>query len=86
MKKEIHPENRYVIFEDSSCGAQFLVLSTVKTNSVGVYKEDGKEYPLYQIEISSKSHPLFTGQEKVLDTAGRVDRFKKRQGASKTKK
>ncbi len=86
MKKDTHPENRYVIFEDNSCGAQFLVRSTVKTSETGKYKEDGKEYPLFHIEISSKSHPLFTGQEKVLDTAGRVDRFKKRQAATKTKK
>lgn len=86
MKKDTHPENRYVIFEDNSCGAQFLVRSTVKTSETAKYKEDGKEYPLFHIEISSKSHPLFTGQEKVLDTAGRVDRFKKRQAATKTKK
>lgn len=86
MKKDIHPENRHVIFEDNSCGEQFLVLSTVKTTETGKYKADGKEYPLFHVEISSKSHPLFTGQEKVLDTAGRVDRFKKRQAATKTKK
>lgn len=85
MKKDIHPENRYVIFEDNASGAQFLLLSTIKTNETGKFKEDGKEYPLFKVEISSKSHPLFTGQEKVLDTAGRVDRFKKRQAATKTK-
>lgn len=66
MKKDTHPENRYVIFEDDSCETQFLMRSTVKTSETGKYKEDGKEYPLFHIEISSKSHPLFTGQEKVI--------------------
>lgn len=86
MKKEIHPENRYVIFEDNASGGQFLLLSTIKTTETGKYKADGKEYPLFKVEISSLSHPQFTGQEKVLDTAGRVDRFKKRQSSVKSKK
>ena len=78
MKKDIHPKNnRYVIFEDNSNGAQFLVLSTVNTKEIAKWT-DGKEYPLFRVEISSASHPFFTGTEKVLDTAGRVDRFKKR--------
>jgi large subunit ribosomal protein L31 len=78
MKKDIHPKNnRYVIFEDNSNGAQFLVLSTVNTKETAKWT-DGKEYPLFRVEISSASHPFFTGTEKVLDTAGRVDRFKKR--------
>ncbi len=82
MKKEIHPENyRPVIFHDNSSGAQFLVSSTVKTTETG--KFDGKEYPLYRVEISSASHPFYTGNEKVIDTAGRVDRFKKRAAAAK---
>lgn len=83
MKKEIHPENnRYVIFEDNSNGARFLVMSTVASKETAQWT-DGKEYPLFRVEISSASHPFFTGNEKVLDTAGRVDRFKKRQAAVK---
>lgn len=86
MKKDIHPaNNRYVIFEDSSNGARFLVMSTVSTKETATWT-DGNEYPLYRVEITSASHPFFTGTEKVLDTAGRVDRFKKRAAASaKTK-
>ncbi len=84
MKKEIHPENyREVIFHDNSSGAQFLVASTVKTAETG--KFEGKEYPLYRVEISSASHPFFTGNEKVIDTAGRVERFKKRASAAAKK-
>jgi large subunit ribosomal protein L31 len=87
MKKDIHPKDyRQVIFEDMTSGAQFLIYSTVATKETGVFKDDGKEYPLYRIEISSASHPFYTGTEVVLDTAGRVDKFKKRQAASATKK
>lgn len=81
MKKDIHPKDfRYVIFHDNSSDAQFLVASTVKTTEKGTY--EGKEYPLYRLEISSASHPFFTGNEKVIDTAGRVERFKKRREAA----
>jgi large subunit ribosomal protein L31 len=87
MKKDLHPKNyRLVIFEDMSNGEQFLIASTVDTKETGKYKDDGKEYPLYRVEISSASHPFYTGNEVVLDTAGRVDRFKKRQAASASKK
>jgi len=82
MKKEIHPtNNRYVVFEDNSNQKQFLVLSTVSTKETTKY--NGKEYPLYRVEITSASHPFYTGKETVLDTAGRVDRFKKRVAAGK---
>lgn len=78
MKKDIHPENfREVIFLDVSSGEQFLLWSTVETEETGKW-EDGKEYPLYRVEISSASHPFFTGTEKVLDTAGRAEKFRKR--------
>lgn len=78
MKKEIHPENhRMVIFEDNSSGARFLVASTVETEETDKW-EDGKEYPLAHVDVSSASHPFYTGQEKVMDTAGRVERFKAR--------
>ena len=78
MKKEIHPDNyRPVIFHDTSSGEQFLIGSTVEAEETGTY--DGAEYPLVRVEISSSSHPFYTGQEKVLDTAGRVEKFKARQ-------
>ncbi len=84
MKKEIHPKNyRPVIFVDTSNNAQFLISSTVETKETGKWK-DGKEYPLYKVEISSASHPFYTGKETIVDTAGRVEKFKTR--ATKAKK
>lgn len=78
MKKEIHPQNhREVIFVDNSNGEKFLVPSTVETSETGKWT-DGKEYPLYTVEISSASHPFYTGKENVIDTAGRVEKFKSR--------
>lgn len=83
MKKDIHPENyRPVIFEDASSGARFLLGSTVATEKTATW-EDGKEYPLYIVEISSASHPFYTGKEVVMDSAGRVEKFKKRAAAAK---
>ena len=85
MKKDIHPENyRQVIFHDNSSGEQFLIGSAVETTEVGKWI-DGKEYPLYNVEISSASHPLYTGKEKMMDTAGRVEKFKARQAAAQSK-
>lgn len=82
MKTEIHPEGyRLVIFKDVTSDKQFLIASTVRTEKTG--KFEGKEYPLYQVEISSASHPFYTGQSKIVDTAGRVDKFKKRAAAKK---
>ncbi len=84
MKKDIHPTTfRDVVFNDNSSGAQFLIASTVKTTETTTYK--GKEYPMFRMEISSASHPFYTGTEKVIDTAGRVDRFNKRRAASAQK-
>lgn len=84
MKKDIHPNNfREVVFVDNSSGAQFLIGSTVKTTEKGIY--NGKEYDLYRVEISSASHPFYTGNEKVIDTAGRVDRFNKRRASAAKK-
>ena len=86
MKKEIHPQNyRKVIFEDVSSGERFLIGSTVKTEATGEWS-DKKEYPLLKIEISSASHPFYTGKETVIDTAGRVDKFKRRMAAAQDKK
>ncbi len=87
MKKEIHPkEYRPVLFVDSSNGVEFLIPSTVATKETGKSKLNKKEYPVYNVEISSSSHPFYTGQDKVLDTAGRVERFKQRQAKAKAKK
>lgn len=84
MKKDIHPTNfRDVVFHDNSSGAEFVIASTVKTTETTKYK--GQEYPLFRVEISSASHPFYTGTEKVIDTAGRVDRFNKLRAASKKK-
>lgn len=84
MKKGIHPEYRPVIFEDVTSGARFLIGSTAKTKDKAVWEKDNKEYPLVTVEISSASHPVYTGLDIVVDTAGRVDKFKKRAEASKS--
>ncbi len=74
MKKGIHPENyRPVLFKDMSNGDVFLSQSTAKSNDTEVY--EGVEYPLIKLEISSSSHPFYTGKAKLVDTAGRVDKF-----------
>lgn len=77
MKKEIHPENyRLVAFKDMSNGEIYLAKSTV--NSKETESVDGVEYPLVKVEISSSSHPFYTGKMKLVDTAGRVDKFMNR--------
>lgn len=78
MKKGIHPTNyRPVVFKDMSNDYAFLTKSTVETKE-NIKWEDGKEYPLVKLEISHTSHPFFTGKMKLVDTAGRVDKFKSR--------
>lgn len=86
MKADIHPKNfRPVIFRDSSSGQSFLVQSTVDTKETGTF--EGKEYPQVTIEISSASHPFYTGKETTIDKAGRVEKFKaRREAAAKAKK
>jgi len=85
MKKDIHPKDyRQVIFHDNSNNVDFLISSTIKSNEKAVWS-DGKEYPLVSVEISSSSHPFYTNQEKMMDAAGRVEKFKARQ-AKATKK
>ncbi len=75
MKKGIHPENyRFVVFKDFSCDHSFLSRSAANTKETIVW-EDGKEYPLIKLEISSESHPFFTGKMKFVDTAGRIEKF-----------
>lgn len=82
MKKDIHPNYRQVVFKDVSADFAILTRSTIKTTETITW-EDGKEYPLYKVDISSASHPFYTGQQKVLDTEGRVERFKKKYSRGK---
>jgi large subunit ribosomal protein L31 len=78
MKKGLHPANyRFVVFKDMSNGYSFLSRSTSPSKEV-IKWEDGNEYPLIKLEISSMSHPFFTGTNVLVDTAGRIDKFKKR--------
>ena len=78
MKKGIHPAGfRFVVFKDLSNGTSFLSRSTAVTKETIKY-EDGNEYPLVKLEISNTSHPFYTGQNVLVDTAGRIDKFKKR--------
>jgi large subunit ribosomal protein L31 len=78
MKKDLHPKNyRMVVFKDMSNGTTFLSRSTANS-SEKVLHEDGKEYPIVKLEISNTSHPFYTGKNVLVDTAGRIDKFKKR--------
>ena len=86
MKSDIHPTNyRPVVFQDLNNDQTFLVRSTA-TSDETIKWTDGNEYPLVKVHISSASHPFYTGQEKMIDVEGRVDRFKARQDAAKAKK
>lgn len=77
MKDKIHPKVSKVIFKDISCDFTFLGESTVESKETMQW-EDGKTYPLLKVEISSASHPFFTGKQRVMDMEGRIDRFKKK--------
>jgi len=79
MKAGIHPEYKEVVFQDMSSDFAILTRSTVQSKET-IKWEDGNEYPLVKVEVSSASHPFYTGKHKVLDSGGRVDRFKKRYG------
>jgi large subunit ribosomal protein L31 len=86
MKSSLHPQDyRPVVFSDDVAGFAFLTQSTVQTSDT-VKWEDGNEYPLVKVHISSASHPFFTGEEKIIDTEGRVDRFKNRALAAEARK
>ena len=86
MKKEIHPTNyRYVVFQDVSCDFTFITRSTIETKDT-IKWEDGKEYPLYKLDISCKSHPYFTGQQNLVDTSGRVEKYMKKYQIQSDKK
>ena len=82
MKPDIHPEYREVVFQDTSSGEMFLTRSTIDTAETVEYT-DGNTYPLAKVEISSASHPFFTGTMTIVDTAGRVERFERRYGRRK---
>ena len=86
MKSSIHPTTyRPVVFSDDAAGFAFLTQSTAQTDET-IEWEDGKTYPLVKVHISSKSHPFFTGEEKIIDTEGRVDRFAARMKAAEERK
>jgi large subunit ribosomal protein L31 len=77
MRKDIHPQYREVVFMDSSSDFKFMTKSTM-TSEETIKWEDGKEYPLIKIEVSSASHPFYTGKNILVDTAGRVEKFNKK--------
>lgn len=77
MKADIHPNYRDVVFYDTSSEFKFLTKSTIETSET-IEWTDGKTYPVYKIEVSSESHPFYTGKKMLLDTAGRVEKFNKR--------
>lgn len=79
MKAETHPDYRAVVFQDVTSDFKILTRSTLAASAKETVKwEDGNEYPLVKIEVSSASHPFYTGQNKIMDTSGRVDKFRKR--------
>lgn len=79
MKKDIHPAYREVVFHDLSCDFKFVTRSTIQTRENTTL--DGKEYPLVKIEVSAESHPFYTGKHKIVDTAGRVEKFRQKFGS-----
>ncbi|MFO0782006.1 MAG: type B 50S ribosomal protein L31 [Candidatus Saccharimonadales bacterium] len=86
MKKDLHPDNyRPVVFEDLNNGTKILTRSTIAAEET-IKWEDGNEYPLVKVHITSASHPFFTGEERILDIEGRVDKFKARAAAGKAAK
>lgn len=86
MKKGLHPDNyRVVVYEDLNNGARFLMRSTASSEET-IKWEDGNEYPLIKVHITSASHPFFTGEERILDIEGRVDKFKARAAAGQAAK
>jgi large subunit ribosomal protein L31 len=83
MKADIHPDYRYVVFQDTSSGDLLLTRSTIETGETIEY--EGETYPLAKVEISAFTHPFYTGTMKIIDTAGRVERFERRYGSRKKK-
>ena len=79
MKAEIHPDYNLVLFRDLASGKVFLTRSTMTSDKTEKW-EDGNEYPIVEVEISSESHPFYTGKQRIMDSAGRVERFNARFG------
>jgi large subunit ribosomal protein L31 len=79
MKKDIHPTYRDVVFQDTSSDFKFITRSTMTSNET-ITMEDGNSYPVIKVEVSSASHPFYTGKNLFVDTAGRIDKFKQRYG------
>lgn len=82
MKQDIHPEYRPVVFKDLSTDFAFLTRSTAQTSET-IQWEDGNEYPLIKLEVTSASHPFYTGKQQIMDTTGKVERFRQRYGLKK---
>ncbi|MFP4089091.1 MAG: type B 50S ribosomal protein L31 [Cyclobacteriaceae bacterium] len=82
MKKDIHPEYRKVVFHDTSSDFKFITRSTVQTDET--IEMDGQEYPVVKVEVSSASHPFYTGKKLYVDTAGRVEKFNRRYKKDKS--
>ncbi|MBO1923319.1 type B 50S ribosomal protein L31 [Thiomicrorhabdus sp. 6S3-12] len=80
MKADIHPEYKDVVFQDISTGETFVTRSTIEKTSGETITLDGNEYPLVRIEVSSASHPFYTGKQTLVDTEGRVEKFKQKFG------
>lgn len=83
MRDGIHPNYRDVVFHDLSCDFKFITRSTVQTRETTQF--EGKDYPLVKIEVSSESHPFYTGKHKIVDTAGRVEKFRQKFGTRGSK-
>lgn len=86
MKKDIHPDYQPVVFRDISAEFSILTKSTISPESDATVEwEDGNTYPVIDVDISSASHPFYTGKQKILDTAGRVEKFRRRYAKAETK-
>ena len=85
MKPDIHPEYRHVVFKDNKADYAILTRSTIRTKDT-IKWEDGNEYPVHYVDISSESHPFYTGKQQFVDTLGRVEKFKKKFAGSYGKK
>ena len=83
MKEDIHPNYREVVFQDMSNDFKFITRSTIQTKEKITF--EGKEYPLVKLEVSAESHPFFTGKHKIVDTAGRVEKFRQKYGTRGSK-
>ena len=83
MKKDIHPEYKEVVFSDEDADFAFLTRSTIKSSETITW-EDGNEYPLVKLDISSASHPFFTGKQNLVDTAGRIEKFNQKYNIKKS--